>query len=72
MRLIARYAKEKQDYFELITVFDTQTEKQRITKEYPHTDSIATQYPSALWFERKIHDDFGIVFDGSFDNRSLV
>ncbi|MGZ8547415.1 MAG: hydrogenase large subunit [Sulfuricurvum sp.] len=72
MRLIARYAKEKQDYFELITVFDTQTEKQRITKEHPHTDSIATQYPSALWFERKIHDDFGIVFDGSFDNRSLV
>ena len=34
-------------------------------------NSIAAQFPSACWFEREIHDGFGINFPDAFDNRRL-
>lgn len=33
--------------------------------------SIAGTFPSACWYEREVHDGFGIVFDSSFDKRRL-
>jgi formate hydrogenlyase subunit 5 len=35
------------------------------------TGSIATNFPSACWFEREIHDGYGLEFDGSYDQRRL-
>ena len=34
MRFIARYIKDKKDYFELVTVYETKTQKEKISKEY--------------------------------------
>ena len=72
MRLIARFAKENKENFELIDVYDEKTEKTYIDKNNPKAKTIAKKYPSAIWFERKIFDDFGIVFEDSFDKRALI
>lgn len=72
MRLIAKFAKEKQDSFEIVTVFDTQLQTQTVDKTARTASSIAHQYPSAIWYERKIFDDFGITFENSFDKRPLL
>jgi Ni,Fe-hydrogenase III large subunit len=72
MRLIARFAKELDRDFEIITIYDKDITKELISKEHPHLKSIAHEYPSATWFERKMSDDFGIKIDNSFDNRKLV
>ena len=72
MRLIARFAKERADHFEIVTLFDQKCEKERVSKEHPAVSSIAKEHPSAIWFERKMHDDFGIKIEGAFDNRPLV
>ncbi|CAA6804661.1 MAG: Hydrogenase, group 4, HycE subunit, putative [uncultured Sulfurovum sp.] len=72
MRLIARFAQEKEDFFEIITVYDENTIKERLSKDTPSLLSIAHAYPSAVWFERKIRDDFGIEILYSNDERPLV
>ncbi len=72
MRLIARYAKEKENCFEVVTLYDGKCEREQLSKERPVIPSIAKEHPSAIWFERKMHDDFGIKIEGAFDNRPLV
>ena len=72
MRLIARFAKENKDNFEIIDVFDEEIKKTQIDKNNPVIDSIAPKYPAAIWMERKIRDEFGIEFEGSFDKRELI
>jgi len=72
MRFIARYAKDKKDYFELITVYEDEIQKEKISKEKPFAKTISFKYPSATWFERKMQDDFGIIVEDAFDKRPLV
>jgi len=72
MRLIARFAKEQKEYFEIVTVYDVRTIKERINKLTPALVSIAKEHPSATWFERKITDDFGIEILYSIDKRRLI
>lgn len=72
MRLIARYAKEMGDVFEIVTVYDTKVEREQTSKETPVIKTLSHEHPAALWFERKMHDDFGIVIEDAFDKRPLV
>ena len=72
MRLIARYAKELEDAFEIITVYEDETQREVVSKEHPHIKTLAKKYPAAIWFERKMHDDFGIIIEDAFDKRPLV
>jgi len=72
MRLIARFAQEQEMYFEIITVYDKRIIKERLNKKTPALISIAKDYPSSVWFERKISDDFGIEILYSNDARPLV
>ena len=72
MRLIARFAKEQEKYFEVITVYDLKVVKERINKKIPILLSIAKEYPSAVWFERKMLDDFGIKILYGTNKPSLV
>jgi Ni,Fe-hydrogenase III large subunit len=72
MRLIARYAVEGDDVIEIVTVWDERIEREETDKNDPHTRTLAHTHPAAIWFERKMHDDFGIAIDGAFDNRPLV
>ncbi|QOP45928.1 NADH-quinone oxidoreductase subunit C [Sulfurimonas paralvinellae] len=72
MRLIARYAKELQNDFEIITVYEETIEKELVSKEQPKIKTLAKKYPAAIWFERKMHDDFGIIVEDAFDKRPLV
>ncbi len=72
MRLIARFAQEKDDFFEVITVYDERTINEQLNKRTPALISIAKDYPAAVWFERKISDDFGIKILYSNDERPLV
>ncbi len=71
-RLIARYAKECSTHLEVITVWDDEMEKEELPHDKPHIKTISHSHPAAIWFERKMHDDFGIVVEGAFDNRPLV
>ncbi len=72
MRLIARFALENKENFEIIDVFDEEIKRTQVDKKNPVVESIAPKYPAAIWMERKIRDEFGIEFEGSFDNRPLV
>jgi len=72
MRLIARYAKEYEAHFEIITVWDTKIEKESVPKHDPRIKTLTKQHPAAIWFERKMHDDYGIIIEDAFDNRPLV
>ena len=72
MRLIARFAKEQENYFKIITVYDKKIVEEEINKETPELISISEEYPSASWFERKISDDFGITILDSSNNDILV
>jgi len=71
-RLIARYAKDCATHFEVVTVWDDAVEKEEISYDKPHIQTLSRTHPAAIWFERKMHDDFGIVIEGAFDNRPLV
>ena len=71
-RLIAKYAIDRGTHFEIITRFADNTLKEEISKDKPIAKSIMNIYPTAIWFERKIRDDFGIKFEGAFDNRPLI
>jgi len=72
MRLIARFAQEQEAFFEIITVYDNRIIKERLNKQNPILISIAKDFPAAVWFERKIFDDFGINILYSNDDRHLV
>ncbi|KYJ85933.1 NADH-quinone oxidoreductase subunit C [Sulfurovum riftiae] len=72
MRLIARYAKELEKAFEIITVYEGEMQREQVDKESPIIKTLAKQHPSAIWFERKMHDDFGIIIEDTFDKRPLV
>ncbi len=71
-RLIARFAIENEDNFEVITIYDDEIKREKIDKKNPILESISSKYTTATWFERKIHDDFGINIIDSYDNRPLV
>jgi len=70
MRLIARFAMEIEEGIEIIDVFDKEI-KRNIAKDFK-IKTLTKQYPSAIWMERKIADEFGVVFEGSFDTRPLI
>ena len=72
MRLIARFAKENSDNFEIIDVYDGKIVRDFLDKERAQIPTLTTKYPAAIWMERKIRDEFGIEFIGSFDNRPAV
>ncbi|HHS93612.1 MAG TPA: hydrogenase, partial [Campylobacterales bacterium] len=72
MRFIARFAKEQEKFFEIITVYDERVVKERLNKQNPLLISISKEYPAATWFERKISDDFGISMLYSTDDRPLI
>ena len=71
-RLIARYAVDRGEDFEIITRYDDGVVRERVAKENPRAASLMSRYPAAIWFERKIADDFGIRFEGAFDHRPLL
>ncbi len=71
MRLIARFALEENEGLEVLTVYADRTERMRLEAD-ERIDSIAGRHPAAIWFERKLHDDFGIAVDGAFDSRPLL
>jgi len=72
MRFIARYAKELGTNFEVVTIYDEHIERELLSKENPMIKTLAKKYPAAIWFERKMQDDFGIVVEDAFDKRMLV
>ena len=72
MRFIARYAKELDKSFEIITVYDEKTTQEIVSKQTPHIQTLAKKYPAAIWFERKMYDDFGIIVQDAFDKRPLL
>lgn len=72
MRLIARYAKDKGYSFEIVTLYDTKIAYEQVDKKEPHIQTLSHEHPSALWFERKMQDDFGITIIDAFDTRPLV
>jgi len=72
MRLIARYAKDRGDKFEVVTLFDDEKKVEIIDKKNPTIKTLAYEHPSAIWFERKMQDDFGIIVEDAFDKRALV
>jgi len=72
MRLIARYAVEHPEGFEVLTIWDGRTDREFLPKSDPHIATLALEHPAAIWFERKMHDDYGIIFDGAFDTRPLI
>ena len=72
MRLIARYAKELENDFEIITVYEDKTQIDIVSKTNPTIKTLAKIFPVAIWFERKMHDDFGIIIEDAFDKRALV
>ena len=72
MRLIARYAVDLGSEYMVRTVFDSKIEDISIPKDNPTLETITDIYPTAIWMERKIYDDFGISFLNSFDQRPLV
>ncbi len=71
-RLIALFAIERDEHFEIIERFNDKSESKIIPKDTPKTKTITYEHPSAIWFERKISDDFGIEFEDSFDKRPLL
>jgi len=72
MRLIARFAKEVESHFEIITVYDKEIQREKISKDKPTLNSISHAHPSAKWFERKLSDDFNITIHKSSDTRKLL
>jgi len=72
MRFIARYAKDRGEIFEIVTVYDTKTKTEQVDKAKPIITTLSHKHPAALWFERKMQDDFGIVVADAFDTRPLV
>ena len=72
MRFIARYAKDRGSIFEIVTTYDAKTKTEQIDKDKPVIKTLSHDHPAALWFERKMQDDFGIIIEDAFDKRPLV
>ncbi len=72
MRLIARFAMDDGHNIKVKTFYMQKDGVIRIDEVKENYKSITAKYPSAIWFERKISDDFGVEFKGSFDTRTLV
>lgn len=72
MRFIARYAKDRGSLFEIVTIYDAKTETEQVDKAKPIIATLSHEHPVALWFERKMQDDFGIIVEDAFDKRPLV
>ncbi|RRS32716.1 MAG: hydrogenase [Epsilonproteobacteria bacterium (ex Lamellibrachia satsuma)] len=72
MRLIARYAKDRGNDFEIVTIYEHEVHKEAVPKADPAIKTLAKEHPSAIWFERKMSDDFGIIIKDAFDKRPLV
>ncbi len=71
-RLIARYTIEHADHFEVITRYADTAETLHLPKEAPILPSLAAEHPAAIWFERKMQDDFSLRLEGTWDTRPLV
>jgi len=71
-RLISRYAVDRGEHFEIVTRFDDGVVREQVSRENPWVASMMPRFPAAIWFERKIADDFGIRFEGAFDHRPLI
>ena len=72
MRLLARYAKDLEFEFEIVDVYENEIKRVKVSKDEAQIQTITNTHPSAIWFERKISDDFGIKFVNAFDKRSLI
>jgi len=72
MRFIARYAKDRGRVFDIVTIYDTKTKTEQVHKEKPIIATLSHEHPAALWFERKMQDDFGIIVEDAYDTRALV
>ena len=72
MRLVARFGLDYGNRVEVKTFYRQKDGSVVIQSEDKDYKSITSKYPSAIWFERKISDDFGVEFKGSFDTRTLV
>jgi len=72
MRLIARFAQELENGIEIIDLYDQKEERTLLDFDNLECDTISTIYPSAIWMERKISDEFGVRFKDSFDERYLL
>ena len=72
MRYIATYARELSQTFQIITVYETEVQIQEVDKASPKIHSLTSKHPSSSWFERKMHDDFGIIITHTDDTRALV
>ena len=72
MRFIARYAKDKGENFEIVTVWDKRIVTEFIDKEESCLKTLSYEHPAAIWFERKMKDDFGIKTVDAFDSRDLL
>ena len=72
MRLVARFGLDLGENIEVKTIYLKKAGEVVIESEKEDFKSITQKYPSAIWFERKIKDDFGVDFEGSFDKRTLV
>jgi len=72
MRFIARYAKDRGRVFDIVTIYDTKTKTEQVHKEKPIIATLSHEHPAALWFERKMQDDFGIIVEDAYDTRALT
>jgi len=72
MRFIARYAKDKGRVFEIVTLYDEEIQTERVDRQRPVIKTLSHEHPAALWFERKMQDDFGIIVEDAFDKRPLI
>jgi len=72
MRFIARYAKDRGRVFDIVTMYDTKTKIEQVHKQKPIIQTLTHEHPAAIWFERKMQDDFGIIVEDAFDTRALV
>ncbi len=72
MRLIARFAQELQNGIEIVDVYDKEVQKSLLSFESLKIETLTKKYPSAIWMERKINDEFGVEFIDSFDTRPLI
>ena len=46
--------------------------KTRVTESAPGVPTVTTVWRGAEWFEREMHDLFGVVFEGHPDPRTLI
>jgi Ni,Fe-hydrogenase III large subunit len=70
-RLIARFAQEVENDIEIVTIYEQAGIQKEIIQDNSFI-SLQEKHPSAIWFERKIYDDFGLRIIKTYDNRPLT